>query len=117
MIPMPDSYTVRLIDMPVRQGGMISEDPDGHINVYLNARLSNVGQMDAAYHEWKHWLDDDLNNGKGIREVENDDRAGRSKRLPKLKRARDLMPKPKIRLNPFSGLEDDVYLRMKCWDE
>lgn len=77
MIPMPDSYTVRLIDLPVSQGGMISEDPDGHINVYINARLSSSGQNTAAWHEWEHWYNDDLNNDRDIREA----KANRKKRF------------------------------------
>lgn len=92
MISMPDDYTVRLVDMPVTQRGMISESPDGHINFYINARLSATGQMGAAYHEWKHWLNDDLNNSDDIKTVEQ--RAG--SKLDRIKghifRARDLLP-------------------------
>ena len=98
MIPMPDSYTVRLVDMPVNQGGMISEDPDGHINVYINARLSDAGRHTAAAHEWEHWYNDDLHNDRDIREVEGGTRKAR--RLKMLMRARDLMPKPAPKPRP-----------------
>lgn len=115
MIPMPDDYTVRLVDMPVSQGGMISEDPDGHINVYINARLSDVGQHTAAYHEWEHWYNDDLNNDTPIQTVE---KAGR---LPKLMRARDMVKKaePRAELNTLRRIwrdaldwRKDPYLRL-----
>lgn len=67
----PDNCTIRLIDMPVRQHGMIAQSPDGHINVYINARLSHDGQLNAADHEFKHLMNDDLNNNKPINEVED----------------------------------------------
>lgn len=112
--PMPDSYTVRLIDMPVRKGGMISEDPDGHINVYINARLSSTGQHTAAYHEWRHWLDDDLHNDKDIREVEGEGSPPRKARaLPPMKRARDLIPRQYTRPTEADDWQNDVYLRMQ----
>ena len=66
----PDSFTVRLVDLPTTQKGFICEDIDGHINVYINARLSHTGQMDAARHEYRHWLSDDLRNDRPIQEVE-----------------------------------------------
>ena len=107
MIPLPDDYTVRLVDMPVREGGMISEDPDGHINVYINARLSSTGQHTAAYHEWEHWYNDDLNNDTDIREVE-----GR-KRLPTLKRARDLTPGRYMQPADAEEWKDDIIHRLQ----
>lgn len=114
--PMPDSYTVRLVDMPVREGGMISEDPDGHINVYINARLSSTGQHTAAFHEWEHWYNDDLNNDKGIREVEGHVPSRKPGKLPPLMRARDLIrPQPKPRQKePIFAPEwkDDIYLKL-----
>ena len=65
-----DEYTLRLIDLPVRQGGMISEDPDGHINIYINARHAHDQQILDAEHEFEHWQDDDMRNDKGIQDVE-----------------------------------------------
>lgn len=67
---LPDSYTVRLIDMPVNLGGMISEDPDGHVNVYINARHAHDQQMLDAKHELDHWRDDDLHNSMTIKQIE-----------------------------------------------
>ena len=120
-LPMPDDYTVRLVDMPVSVGGMISECPDGHIDVYINARLSSAGQHTAAFHEWKHWLNGDLDNGRPIREVEREverdvEPTGRARRQPKLMRARDLMrsqPKPQPK-KPLYAPEwkDDIYLKL-----
>jgi len=108
MIPLPDSYSVRLVDMPVNEGGMIMESPDGHINVYINARLSNPGQIRAATHEYEHWLHDDLNNGDDIKTVEY--RAGHHRnklsRLAMLKRARNFIPAKPKRIAVYHSYED-----------
>ena len=90
MKELPDDYTVRLVDLPPAVGGSISETPDGHVDVYLNARHSHDGQLRAAEHEFDHWRHDDLHNGLDIHQIEGRD--GRP--LPPLMRARDLMPKP-----------------------
>ena len=116
MIELPDSYTVRRIDLPVAQGGMISESPDGHINVYINARHAHNQQLLDAEHEFDHWRNDDLHNGKDIREVEGV-RPGSPRRLPKLNRARDLIPRVYRRANDVDDWTNDVYLRMGNFDE
>lgn len=96
MKQLPDDYTIRLIDMPVSVGGRVSETPDGHIDVYLNARHSHAGRLRAAEHEFDHWRNGDLHNGIDIREVE-----GRhARRLPPLIRARDLAPRPAPKPKP-----------------
>lgn len=119
---MPDDYTVRLVDLPVSVGGRIEEGPDGHIDVYINARLSSAGQHTAAYHEWKHWLNDDLHSDADIRDVEQDheQRRARLLRPPLLVRARDLLKKPQLRPAPvprvYDGWQDDVLHRMAMWE-
>ena len=105
-----DEYTIRLVDMPVAQGGMISESPDGHINIYINARLSHDGQRRAAKHEFDHMVNDDLHNGKSIREVEG------HCPLPKLIRASDLKPRKKINLD-FGEWRDDILFKLPFFDE
>jgi hypothetical protein len=85
----PDDCTVRLIDMPVSVGGRISECPDGHIDIYINARHSEAGRRRDLAHELDHWRHDDLHNGLDIRAVES----RHAKPLPPLIRARDLLPK------------------------
>ncbi|MDO4866339.1 MAG: hypothetical protein Q4C10_07245 [Clostridia bacterium] len=86
---LPDDYTIRLVDLPISVGGRISECPDGHIDVYINARMSRDGQYRAADHEFDHWRNDDLHNGLDIRLVEGRD----AHKLPPIFRARDLLPK------------------------
>jgi len=118
-LKLPDSYTVRLVDMPVAQGGMISEDPDGHLNVYINARWSSTGQFRAAEHEYEHWLNDDLNNNDDIHTVENRANYNRNKlsRLATLKRASEL-PRPakyRPKLKTYEDWKDDVLHRMDYW--
>ena len=95
MKQLPDDYTIRLIDLPPSVGGCISETPDGHVDVYLNARYSHDGQLRAADHEFDHWRHDDLHSALGIHQVEGRD----GRQLPPLLRARDLMPKPVPRLS------------------
>lgn len=93
----PDDYTVRLIDMPTVVGGTINESLDGHINIYINARLSHDGQHKAFDHEIKHWQNDDFHNDDDIRVVEAraSGKESRLKAIPKLMKARDLLPKPR----------------------
>ena len=120
-LPMPDSYTVRLVDdMPIRQGGMIAESPDGHINVYINARLSSTGQHTAAFHEWEHWYNDDLNNDRSIQEVEGAPARTDDAQMPPMKRARDLIPKEKqpvrTSLAGFTDWGSDIIHRLPYYD-
>ena len=96
MKQLPDDYTVRLIDLPTSVGGRISECPDGHIDIYINARHSHAGRLRAAEHEFEHWRNGDLHNGIDIREVEG----RRARRLPPLIRARDLVPRPAPKPKP-----------------
>ena len=115
MIELPDNYTVRLVNMPVHQGGMICESPDGHVNVYINARLSSTGQMDAAKHEYKHWLNGDLDNDNDIRQAEV--RAGhKNKRrlLATLKLASELTPPTKHQ--QYDDWKDDVLHKLGYWE-
>ena len=99
MIPLPDNCTVRLIDLPAHVGGRISQGPDGHIDIYVNARLSSADQRAVIRHEWRHWINGDLDGDRDIRQVEREaDGPERSRRLPPLLRARDLpAPSPRPR--------------------
>ena len=60
MNELPDDYTIHLVDLNERVGGLITECPDGHVDVYINAKWGHNGQMDAAEHEFEHWRNDDL---------------------------------------------------------
>lgn len=87
----PDDCTVRLIDLPAGVGGRISEAPDGHVDIYINARYGENGRRRALDHELDHYERGDLDNDLPIEVVE-----GRAD-LPPLRRARDLVPKPAAR--------------------
>lgn len=97
---LPDNCTVRLADLPYDVGGFVSESPDGHLNIYLNARLSSLKNKRSARHELKHIAEDDLHSARTIYAVE-----GASERpvdvcasIPGVMRAVDLLPKaPEIR--------------------
>ena len=58
----PDDCTVRLVDLPVECGGMVSLSPDGHFNIYLNTRLDRATQREKFLHELRHifFNDDDI---------------------------------------------------------
>ena len=70
MTELPDSYCIRLIDLPPSVPAQIREYPDGHIDIFVNARLSYDGQRDAVQHEIEHWQNDDFHNEDDIRTVE-----------------------------------------------
>lgn len=88
--------TIRAIDMPVTAGAFIALSPDGHINIYVSARLSLSGQREALRHELDHWLKDDLYNSEDIR-VQERDEAGRitsANVFGYVRKAADLLPPP-----------------------
>ncbi len=90
-----DDYTVRLVDdLPASVGGFISESPDGHINIYINARYGWNGQRRSLRHELRHAEHDDLHSTDPLAVIEAraDGVDPRLKAIPKLLRARDLLP-------------------------
>ena len=88
----PDDCTVRMTDaLPLTVGGFVCESPDGHRNVYLNARLTRARQLRSIDHEFRHVKRDDLHNDRPIREVEAPEQpANGLLNIPGLMRARDL---------------------------
>lgn len=66
----PDDCTVRLIDLPAGVGGRISEAPDGHVDIYINARYGENGCRRALDHELDHYDRGDLDNDLPIEAVE-----------------------------------------------
>ena len=93
---LPDNCTVRLTDrLPLTVGGFIAASPDGHKNIYINARLNRIRQRGSLRHELTHDKRDDLHNGLPIREVEGHAQpAPGLMGIPGLKRACDLLPAP-----------------------
>lgn len=89
----PDDCTVRMVDLPVECGGMVSLSPDGHFNIYLNARLDRATQREKFLHELRHILNDDFFSDDDIRTVESraDAHATPRHRLPPLFKASDLL--------------------------
>ena len=91
-----DEYAVRLLDLPEAVGGFITESPDGFTNIYINARHSHDGQLRACGHELDHAGRDDLHSTEPVAVIEA--RASgedpRLKSVPKLIKARDLLPPP-----------------------
>ena len=124
---LPDSYTIRKVDMPDGSEGAISESPDGHINIYINARLSYDGQLKALEHELDHYENDDLHNDDDIQAVEC--RAdthrlpetplkglARASDLPPAKHTKKPLPAPPRPLDNYFDWKDDVFLRLPLWD-
>ena len=92
-----DDYTVRLVDdLPASVGGFISESPDGHLNIYINARHGWNGQRRSFRHELRHAEHDDLHSTEPLDLIEAraDGVDPRLKAIPHLMRARDLLPPP-----------------------
>ena len=89
-----DEYAVRLLDLPVGVGGMITESPDGFINVYINARHGHDRQMRSLDHELNHAENDDIHSTDPLAVIEAraDGVDPKLKAIPKLVKARDLVP-------------------------
>lgn len=96
---MPDDCTVRIVDLPVECGGMVSLSPDGHYNIYLNAQLDHETQRKKFQHEIAHIENNDFFNDDPIEVVEAraDGLPAPLKSIPRLMRARDLIsPSPSL---------------------
>lgn len=63
-------FFVRLISLPTGVNGLVSPNPDGTFNLYLNAEIDHEKQLDAYFHEVSHIEEDDFYNGIDIRKVE-----------------------------------------------
>ena len=88
----PDDCTVRMVDLPVDCGGMVSLSPDGHFNIYLNARMDRATQREKFLHELRHIINDDFFNDDDIHTVESRANAHATQhRLPPLFKASDLL--------------------------
>lgn len=61
---------VRVVDLPLGIGGMVTPNDDGTFSVYLNARNSRAKQEKSYRHELGHIERDDLYNGRPIEEQE-----------------------------------------------
>lgn len=62
---------VRLKQMPVTVGAIVSVDPDGDYNAYVNSSLSREEQLKALAHELIHVSREDLYSDEPIEDVEN----------------------------------------------
>ena len=62
---------VRLKDLPYGMNAVTILDEDGDYNVYVNARLSYDGQLQAQRHEMVYIQRDDFYNSLSIAEAEN----------------------------------------------
>ncbi len=61
---------VRLKQMPAAVGAIVSVDPDGDYNAYVNASWSREAQVRALAHELIHASQDDLYNDEPIETIE-----------------------------------------------
>ena len=103
MIPpeLEGEYLIRVMDLPDGSRGFVVYDDDDFANVYVNARLNNVLQHKTADHEIDHISNDDIHSNEDIRAIEarvaGFDRKLRA--IPRLMKARDLMPPKPPRKN------------------
>jgi hypothetical protein len=91
-----EDYAVRLLDLPASVGGFIRESPDGFTNIYINARHTQEKQRRSYRHELRHAENDDLHSTEPLEVIEAraDGVDPRLKTIPKLVKARDLVPPP-----------------------
>ena len=96
MKQIPDDAIVRLIDLPPGIGGAIMEDEDGFTSIYVNARHGHYARLDDLEHELIHLENDDLHNDDLIEVVEAraDGIPAELRSIPRLMKARDLLPTP-----------------------
>lgn len=62
---------VRMKQLPPAIGAIVSIDPDGDYNAYVNSTWSREAQVKALAHELIHAGQDDLYNDVPIEDVEN----------------------------------------------
>ncbi len=63
-------FFIRVVDLPLGVGGVVTPNDDGTFSIYLNARNSARKQRSSCSHEVGHIEKDDFYNGKSIGEVE-----------------------------------------------
>lgn len=114
-------YIIRILDMPEFARGFVKCDSDGFANIYINAKLNDVGKQIAADHEMTHVINDDFYNDDDIRTIEAraDGRSVINKTIPKLMKARDLIPKqpPKAKTNPEPLNRHQIAILSRCISE
>ena len=107
-----DEYAVRVVDMPVSVGGLVTESPDGFLNIYINARHTSAKQRKSFRHELTHGENDDLHSAEPLAVIEAraDGTDIRLRAIPHLMRARDLLPSfpPVGKVAPAQPVTDEV---------
>ena len=63
-------YFVRLIDMPKGIRGMVSPNPDGTYNIYLDKKADRQKQLKSCKHEIDHILNNDFQSEENIAKIE-----------------------------------------------
>lgn len=64
-------FFVRVIPLPISVIGLVSPNPDGTWNIFINSNAGPEQQAEAFKHELKHIENDDFYNGSDIHIVEN----------------------------------------------
>lgn len=65
-------YFVRVVDLPVGVGGMVTPNDDGTYSVYINARNSRLKQLRSCDHEVGHIEHDDFYRDVPIEQMEKE---------------------------------------------
>ena len=63
-------YFVRIVDLPPKVKALVAENDDGTYSLYLNAKNDKKRNVLAYLHELEHIENNDFQNGKTIRQVE-----------------------------------------------
>ena len=103
-----DEFTVRLVDdLPASVGGFVTESPDGHLNIYINARHGWNGQRRSLRHELRHADADDLRSSEPLAVIE-----ARADQKPSPSPLPSLLPSPMGKVaRPVAG-SDEVAARL-----
>lgn len=65
-------YYVRIVDLPIGIGGMVTPNEDGTYSVYINARLSRQQNINSLEHERNHMAHDDFSRDLPVETLETE---------------------------------------------
>lgn len=63
-------YVIREVQMPPGIHGAIMYDDENRANIYINSNDTPERQLQAIWHELRHMVNEDMTNGRPIREIE-----------------------------------------------
>lgn len=65
-------YFVRVVDLPVGVGGIVTPNDDGTFSIYINARDARAKQVKSCNHEVRHIEHDDFYRDVPLEQMERE---------------------------------------------